>query len=98
MRLTGSDTTLAPVAAAIESMERKSLAREYVYRKKERYQVPLALALVAMTLALLLPPPPLRRPAAHSVARAAGVVLPLAVIISTPHRCVVCAVAVAAKR
>src|SRR5262249_54438951 len=80
VRLTGSDTTLAPVAAAIESMERKSLAREYVYRKKERYQVPLAVALFAMTLALFLPLPPLRRAAARSVAKAASIVLPLAML------------------
>jgi len=43
-------------------MEQKSLAREWSYRKRERYQVPLGIGLVSLALALLLPPPfPLRR-------------------------------------
>jgi Ca-activated chloride channel homolog len=42
-------------------MERKSLAREYSYRKKERFQLPLAVGLAALGLGLMLPPPELRR-------------------------------------
>jgi Ca-activated chloride channel family protein len=58
---TPTDLSLAPIAAAIEGMERKSLAREYSYRKKERFQWPLSIGLLALALALLLPPPDLRR-------------------------------------
>jgi Ca-activated chloride channel homolog len=67
--LQATNASLATVAAAIEGMERKSLAREWSYRKRERYQVPLAVALASLTLALLLPPFPLRRvPAATRAA------------------------------
>jgi Ca-activated chloride channel family protein len=59
-RINGSDTSLAGLAAAIEGMEQKTLAREWSYRKKERYQVPLGVALSSLALALLLPLPPLR--------------------------------------
>jgi tetratricopeptide (TPR) repeat protein len=53
--------SLAPLAATIEAMEQKTAAREYSYRKKERFQVPLGVGLAALTLGLLLPPPQLRR-------------------------------------
>ena len=66
-RLTGSDTSLAPLAAAIEGMEQKSLAREWTYRKKERFQVPLGVGLASFALALLLPLPRLRRAAAAAL-------------------------------
>ncbi len=68
--------SLSPIAAAIEGMEQKSLAREWSYRKRERYQVPLAVALVAFSLALLLPlPSPLvERRAAGRVAAALALV------------------------
>jgi Ca-activated chloride channel family protein len=59
--LSPTSASLASVAAAIEGMERKTLAREWSYRKRERYQVPLGIALACFTLALLLPPFPLRR-------------------------------------
>ncbi len=77
VRLTAADTTLAPVAAAIEGMEQKTLAREFSYRKKERFQIPLGLGLGALAVAFLFPLP--RNPrAARAVARAAvitGIVL-----------------------
>jgi Ca-activated chloride channel homolog len=59
--LTPSDLSLAPLASAIEGIERKTLAREYSYRKKEHYQVPLGIGLAALTLAFLLPLPDVRR-------------------------------------
>ena len=69
--LSATNTSLTSVAAAIESMERKTLAREWSYRKRERYQVPLGAALLCFTLALLLPPFPLRR--ARALTKAAAV-------------------------
>jgi Ca-activated chloride channel family protein len=54
-RLTPADTSLGSLAGAIEGMEQKTLAREFSYRRKERFQVPLAVGLVALALALLLP-------------------------------------------
>jgi Ca-activated chloride channel family protein len=68
--LSGTDTSLWQLAAAIEGMEQKTLAREFSYRKKERYQIPLAVAGAAITLGLALPPPRLRR--RRAAAPAAG--------------------------
>jgi Ca-activated chloride channel family protein len=59
-RLTPTDPGLSALAAAIEGMERRSLAREFSYRRKERFQIPLAAGLGALALGLLLPLPPLR--------------------------------------
>lgn len=73
---TPADMSLAPVAAAVEGMERQSLAREYSYRKKERFQPPLAIGLAALTLALLVPPPDLRR-RRRSAARPAAAIAAL---------------------
>ncbi len=76
-RITPQDTSLSGLAAAIEGMERKSLASEYSYRRKERFQMPLALGLLFVTLALLAPPPRVRRRTsrgAGTTARAAAVV------------------------
>ena len=47
-------------------MEQKTLAREYSYRRKERFQIPLAAGLLALALAFLLPPPSLVRGAERS--------------------------------
>jgi Ca-activated chloride channel family protein len=70
-RITPADTSLSGLAAALEGMERKSLAREYTYRQKERFQPPLALGLALLTLALLLPlPAAKRRPQASATAPA----------------------------
>lgn len=72
-RLNPADASLGALASAIEGMEQKALAREFSYRKKERYQIPLGLGLFAFALALLLPLPWRRRPS--SLARAAGLAL-----------------------
>src|SRR5262245_20395562 len=50
-RVTPSDPTLASLALAIEGMEQKTLAREFSYRRKERFQIPLGLSLMALALA-----------------------------------------------
>ena len=42
-RWSPSDPGLSGLAAAIEGMEQKSLAREWSYRRKERFQLPLAI-------------------------------------------------------
>ncbi len=59
-RITPADTSLAALAAAIEGLEQKTLAREFSYRRKERFQVPLAVGLGALAAALLMPLPRLR--------------------------------------
>jgi len=60
-RVTPADTSLSGLASALEGMEQKALAREFSYRRKERFQIPLAIGLGCLGLALLLPLPPLRR-------------------------------------
>jgi Ca-activated chloride channel family protein len=60
-RLTPTDPALTALSSAIEGMEQRTLAREFSYRRKERFQVPLAFGLLALAGALLLPLPPLRR-------------------------------------
>lgn len=74
-RITPADSSLSGLAAALEGMERKSLAREYSYRRKERFQLPLAGGLACLALGLLLPPPRLGRGKAEAaaLARAAAV-------------------------
>jgi Ca-activated chloride channel family protein len=70
-RITPSDPTLSSLALAIEGMEQKTMAREFSYRRKERFQIPLGFALMALALAFLLPLPPLgrsRRLAAEALA------------------------------
>ena len=74
-RLVPTDPTLSALASAIEGMEQRSQAREFSYRRKERFQVPLAIGLGALALALALPLPPLRlrlRAAAAVVLLCAG--------------------------
>ncbi len=89
-RITPADTSLAALASAIEGMEQRSLAREYSYRRKERFQVPLAFGLASLAFGLLLPPPSARRPrhaqrGADAVGRQAAAVL-LAVALGVPAR------------
>jgi Ca-activated chloride channel family protein len=65
-RLTATEAALAPLASAIDAMEERSLAREFSYRRKERFQVPLGVALAALALGLAFPwPGRLRRPRAQ---------------------------------
>jgi Ca-activated chloride channel family protein len=86
-RVTPADTSLGALASAIEGMEQKSLAREYSYRRKERFQVPLAVGLAAVTVGLLLPPPPLRRRRAAAVEIGRKVAaLALAALAASPAR------------
>jgi Ca-activated chloride channel family protein len=63
-RITPTDTSLSRLAAAIEGLEQKSFAQEWSYRRKERFQVPLAVGLAFLAAGLLLPVPRLRRNAA----------------------------------
>ncbi len=71
-RITPQDTSLAALGSAIEGMEERSLAREYAYRKKERFQVPLAVAFISLLVALGWPLPGLRpRRKASAAAQAA---------------------------
>jgi Ca-activated chloride channel family protein len=85
-RITPADTSLSALASAIEGMEQKTLAREYSYRRKERFQVPLAFGLACLALGLLLPPPPLRRPRRRALEEAApkAAVLLLASALALP--------------
>jgi Ca-activated chloride channel family protein len=88
-RITPADTSLSGLASAIEGMEQKAMAREYSYRRKERFQVPLAFGLACLVLGLVLPPPPLRwrRPGKRVVvgARQAAILL-LAFALAAPAR------------
>jgi Ca-activated chloride channel homolog len=84
-RITPADTSLSALAAAIEGMEQKTLAREFSYRRKERFQVPLAVGLAAMAAALLLPLPRLRRARrAGPVSLAAALVLAASSVCAQP--------------
>jgi tetratricopeptide (TPR) repeat protein len=89
-RITPADTSLSGLAAAIEGMEQKAMAREYSYRRKERFQVPLAIGLACLALGLLLPPPPQRWPSLgrRSVENAAreAAALVLALVLASPVR------------
>lgn len=65
-RITPADTGLSALATAIEGMEHKTLAREFSYRRKERFQGPLAVGLGSIALALLVPLPTRWTSAYHS--------------------------------
>jgi Ca-activated chloride channel family protein len=87
-RITPADTSLSGLASALEGMEQKALAREYSYRRKERFQVPLAIGLGLVALGLLVPFPSVRRApspvAAPRPARAAGVAALLLAALAQP--------------
>ncbi|HEY6552280.1 MAG TPA: VWA domain-containing protein, partial [Vicinamibacteria bacterium] len=75
-RITPADTSLSALAAAIEGLEQRTLAREFSYRRKERFQVPLAVGLGAIAAALLLPLPRFRAvKRAGPIGLAAGLIL-----------------------
>jgi Ca-activated chloride channel family protein len=86
-RITPQDSSLGALAAAIEGMEEKSLAREFSYRRKERFQWPLGVGLGALVLALLAPPPRLRRTAVagRAAAQVAGAILLGALLGADAH-------------
>jgi Ca-activated chloride channel family protein len=82
-RLTPADTSLGALASTIEGMERKALAREWSYRRRERFQAPLALGLLCLFLALLLPLPRLRRSVAEG-GRAAAILALACGLVASP--------------
>lgn len=67
-RATPANSGVRQIAAAVRRMEQKSLAQEYSYRPKERYQWPLGVALLAFTAGLILPLPLRRQPRAFVLA------------------------------
>jgi Ca-activated chloride channel family protein len=74
-RLTPSDTSLGALASLVEGMERRALAREWSYRRRERYQGPLAFGLACLAAGILLPLPRLRRKTGEGIRQvAAGLV------------------------
>ncbi len=79
-RLTASDTSLGALASVIEGMERRALAREWSYRRRERYQGPLALGLVLVMAGLLLPLPRLR--GTGEVRRASAALVAVATLLA----------------
>ncbi|HEY7925426.1 MAG TPA: VWA domain-containing protein, partial [Vicinamibacteria bacterium] len=85
-RITPADTSLAALAAALEGMEQKALAREFSYRRKERFQIPLAIGAGLLALGLLLPLPALRRRSTAPVAARAAAALLALVLGAAPAR------------
>lgn len=75
-RIRPSDSSLRPLAAAVDEMEDRELAREFAYRKKDRFQLPLGVGLAALTLGLLLPLPRRRTAAAAALVLLAGLATP----------------------
>jgi Ca-activated chloride channel family protein len=83
-RVTPADTSLAALAAALEGMEQKSLAREFSYRRKERFQIPLAIGAALLALGLLLPLPKLRRRSTAVPAAAAHAAVAVLALLLAP--------------
>jgi len=84
--VTPQDTSLSGLAAAIEGLEQKGLAREFVYRRKERFQIPLAVGLVSFALAAVFP---LRRvpwPGRRRRAALTSSVMALVALLTLPQR------------
>ena len=86
-RITPTDPTLSGLALAIEGMEQRTLAREFSYRRKERFQIPLAAGILALGLSVLLPLPALRRRGEGAEARLAGALalIVLASVVGIPR-------------
>lgn len=80
-QLATNNTSLSPIASAIEAMENRQAAAEFSFRKKERFQIPLGLSLLSFTLALFGPvmAERVRR------ARGAAVLIPL-LLVALPAR------------
>lgn len=72
-RATPANTGVWQLVAAVRGMEQKSLAQEYTYRPRERYQWPLGVALLAIAGGLLVPLPLRRQPGALVLALVLGV-------------------------
>jgi len=85
-RITPADTSLAALAAALEGMEQKALAREFSYRRKERFQIPLAIGAGLLALGLLLPLPAVRRRSTAPVAARAAAALLALLLGAAPAR------------
>jgi Ca-activated chloride channel family protein len=58
-RIGPADANLRGLAVTVDAMEERTLAREFAYRKKDRFQVPLGIGIGALLLALILPLPAL---------------------------------------
>lgn len=80
-QLATNNTSLSPIASAIEAMENRQAAAEFSFRKKERFQIPLGFSLLSFMLALFGPvlAERLRR------RRAAALLLPLLLIAPAAH-------------
>ena len=50
-----NNTSLSPIASAIEAMENRQAASEFSFRKKERFQIPLGLSILAFIVGLFGP-------------------------------------------
>jgi Ca-activated chloride channel family protein len=55
VQASANDTALSLIASTIEGMENKQTASEFLFRKKERFQIPLGLSFVLFVLALFGP-------------------------------------------
>lgn len=50
-----NNTSLSPIASAIEAMENRQTASEFSFRKQERFQIPLGLSLISFLVGLFGP-------------------------------------------
>ena len=80
--ISGADSDLGLLAFAIESMEQKLVAREYSYRRKERFQIPLSFSFICFTLALILPLPTLFKRRSGRMATNTKVAILIALLLS----------------
>lgn len=80
-QLATNNTSLSPIASAIEGMENRQAAAEFSFRKKERFQVPLGLSLLSFLLALFGPVMAER----FRRARVAALMIPLLLLAPAVH-------------